>query len=160
MGVRTTVVATVVAAALCFPMAGVAAAQDLDCSDFPTQAAAQAESTTANPTDPYDLDRDNDNRACEWLPNDRYEDGSARRPPPRRKGWRPVPGAPPIWSPLPKTPRTTSSGPLLPLGIVGGAVLAAGGLVLVRRRSVGKRTDSTSPRECAQLGGPQVVGSG
>ena len=29
-----------------------------------------------------------------------------------------------------------SSGPLLPLGIVGGAVLAAGGLVLVRRRSV------------------------
>ena len=29
-----------------------------------------------------------------------------------------------------------TSGPLLPLGIVGGAVLAAGGLVLVRRRSV------------------------
>ena len=30
------------------------------------------------------------------------------------------------------------SGPLLPLGIVGGAVLATGSLVLVRRRSVGK----------------------
>ena len=64
MGVRTTVVATAVAAALCFPMAGVAAAQDLDCSDFPTQAAAQAD-YNKNPADPYDLDRDNDGRACE-----------------------------------------------------------------------------------------------
>ena len=33
-----------------------------------------------------------------------------------------------------------SSGPLLPLGIVGGAVLAASGLVLVRRRAV-RRND-------------------
>ena len=40
--------------------------------------------------------------------------------------------------PLPKTPRATTPEPLLPLGIVGGALLAAGGLVLVRRRSVGK----------------------
>ncbi len=59
-----------------------------------------------------------------------------RRPPPRREGWKPVPGAPPTWSPLRKTPPTTDSGPLLPLGIVGGAVLAAGGLVLLRRRAV------------------------
>ena len=63
MGVRTTVVSTVVAATLCFPMAGVAAAQDLDCSDFATQEAAQAVYNT-NRTDPFDLDRDNDNRAC------------------------------------------------------------------------------------------------
>ncbi len=73
MGVRTTVVATVVAAAMSFPMAGVAAAQDLDCSDFATQEAAQAVYNT-NRTDPFDLDRDNDNRACERLPSGRYED--------------------------------------------------------------------------------------
>ena len=73
MRVRTTVVSTVVAAALCFPMAGVAAAQgDLDCSDFATQQAAQAV-YDANRTDPYDLDRDNDNRACEW--NEDNSDG-------------------------------------------------------------------------------------
>ena len=76
MRVRTTVVSTVVAAALCFPMSGVAAAQqgDYDCSDFATQQAAQA-FFDANRSDPYDLDRDNDNRACEWLPSGNYEDG-------------------------------------------------------------------------------------
>ncbi len=49
-----------------------------------------------------------------------------------------MPGAPPTWSPLPSDTADDGSGPLLPLGIVGGAVLAAGSLVLVRRRSVGK----------------------
>ena len=76
MGVRTTVVATVVAAAMSFPMAGVAAAQDRDCNQFATQAQAQAV-YNSNRADPYNLDADNDGQACEWLPNDRYEDGTA-----------------------------------------------------------------------------------
>ena len=57
-------------------MAGVAAAQDRDCNEFATQAAAQAV-YNANPADLYNLDADNDRKACEWLPNERYEDGSA-----------------------------------------------------------------------------------
>ena len=57
MGVRTTVVSASVAAALCFPMAGVAVAQvDRDCDDFATQADAQA-FYNRNPADPSDLDR-------------------------------------------------------------------------------------------------------
>ena len=51
-----------------------------------------------------------------------------------------MPGAPPTWPPAAEDTADDSSGPLLPLGIVGGAVLAAGGLVLVRRRAV-RRND-------------------
>ena len=141
MGPRTTVVATVVAAALCFPMAGVAAAQDLDCSDFATQEAAQAVYNT-NRTDPFDLDRDNDNRACERLPSGRYEDDPDGGTTPT-KGVETGAGgtADLVTADLVTAAEDTaddSSGPLLPLGIVGGAVLAAGGLVLVRRRAIRK----------------------
>ena len=135
MRVRTTVVSTVVAAALCFPMAGVAAAQqgDLDCSDFATQQAAQAV-YDANRTDPFDLDRDNDNRACEWLPSGNYEDGSDRGTTTPTRGVETGAGGTADLI----TAAEDTSGPLVPLGIVGGAALAAGGLVLARRRSVGK----------------------
>ena len=136
MGPRTTVVATVVAAALCFPMAGVAAAQDLDCSDFATQEAAQAVYNT-NRTDPFDLDRDNDNRACERLPSGRYEDDPDGGTTPT-KGVETGAGGTADLVTAAEDPADDSSGPLLPLGIVGGAVLAAGGLVLVRRRAVRK----------------------
>ncbi len=40
-----------------------AAAQDLDCNDFPTRADAQA-AYDADPSDPYDLDGDNDGVPC------------------------------------------------------------------------------------------------
>jgi hypothetical protein len=141
MGVRTTVVSTVVAAALCFPMAGVAAAQDKDCEDFPTEAAAQAE-YNKNPADPYDLDRDNDGRACEILSGGGttviiYEDNSDRAPTPTRGVETGAGGTADLVTAAEET-ADDGSGPLVPLGIVGGAVLAAGGLVLVRRRSVRK----------------------
>ena len=141
MGPRTTVVATVVAAALCFPMAGVAAAQDLDCSDFATQEAAQAVYNT-NRTDPFDLDRDNDNRACERLPSGRYEDDPDGGTTPTKGVETGAGGTADLVTAdlvtAAEDPADDSSGPLLPLGIVGGAVLAAGGLVLVRRRAVRK----------------------
>jgi hypothetical protein len=45
-------------------LAAPASAQDLDCSDFATQADAQA-TLDADPSDPHDLDADHDGYACE-----------------------------------------------------------------------------------------------
>jgi hypothetical protein len=57
---RTTVAAaTVLAAAMSLPLAGVAAAQDRNCPDFTTQAEAQAV-YNQDPSDPNELDQDND----------------------------------------------------------------------------------------------------
>lgn len=47
--------------------AGPASAKDLNCSDFPNQAAAQR-NLNANPSDPNGLSSDNDGIACESLP--------------------------------------------------------------------------------------------
>jgi hypothetical protein len=138
MGLRTTIVATVVAAALCFPMAGVAAAQDRDCNQFATQAQAQAV-YKSNPADLYNLDADNDGLACEWLPNERYEDGSAPATTTPTRGVETGAGGTADLVTAAEEPADDSAGPLLPL-VVGGAVLAAGGLVLVRRRAV-RRND-------------------
>jgi hypothetical protein len=134
MGLRTTVASTVVAVALCFPMAGVAAAQDRDCIDYPTQAAAQA-AYNSDTSDPWNLDADNDGRACEWLPNGRYEDNTGTTP---TNGVETGAGGAADLVTAAGDTTDDGSGPLLPLGIVGGAVLATGSLVLVRRRSVGK----------------------
>lgn len=68
MRFRSTITTGTLAAALIFPMSGTALAQqDLDCSDFATQAEAQAE-FDADPSDPNRLDADNDSLACEDLP--------------------------------------------------------------------------------------------
>ena len=68
MRFRSTVTTGALAAALVFPMSGTALAQqDLDCSDFATQAEAQAE-FDADSSDPNRLDADNDSLACEDLP--------------------------------------------------------------------------------------------
>ena len=67
MRFRSTITTGALAAALVFPMSGTALAQDLDCSDFATQAEAQAE-FDADPSDPNRLDADNDSLACEDLP--------------------------------------------------------------------------------------------
>ena len=137
MGVRTTVVATAVAAAMSFPMAGVAAAQDRNCNQFATQAQAQAV-YNSNPADLYNLDADNDGLACEWLPNERYEDGSAPGTTTPTRGVETGAGGTADLVAASEDTAGETSGPLLPLGILGGAVLAAGGLVLARRRAAGK----------------------
>jgi len=123
----TAAVGIVLAAAICFPLAGVAAAQDLDCENFQTQADAQAV-YNESPSDPNGLDRDKDGKACEALPGGLP--GSAEGP-----------------SPAPSGGVETGAGgtaedspELLVLGVAGSAVLAAGGAVLARRRSV-RRSD-------------------
>ena len=138
MGVRTTVVSTFVAAALCFPMARVAAAQDRDCNQFATRAQAQAV-YNSNPADPYNLDADNDGQACEWLPNDCYEDGSVPSTTTPTRGVETGAGRTADLVTAAEDTADDSAGPLLPL-VGGGAVLAAGALVLVRRRAV-RRND-------------------
>ena len=118
MQLRTAVAATVLAAGMSFPLAGVglAAVQDLDCSDFNTQEEAQAE-YNRDPSDPHNLDGNNNGRACEALGVDVVA---------------PVNGV--------ETGAGGTAGDslqlLLPLSVAGGAVLAVGGVVLVRRRSV------------------------
>jgi hypothetical protein len=65
---RTTAAAGVlITAALSFGVPGTAGAADLDCSDFATQAEAQA-SFNSTPGDPNALDSDDDGIACETLP--------------------------------------------------------------------------------------------
>src|SRR3954453_16758901 len=72
MRLRTTATAGIVlAAAMCFPLAGVAAGQDLDCKDFQTQTDAEAV-YNQDPRHPNGLDGDGDGdgdgKACEALP--------------------------------------------------------------------------------------------
>ena len=64
MRLRNTVVGVLFTAALAAPFVGTATAADLDCADFPSQAAAQA-ALAADRTDPNGLDQDRDGTACE-----------------------------------------------------------------------------------------------
>ncbi len=58
-----------IALALVFGVsASVGAQRDLDCDDFATQEEAQA-NLNANPSDPNNLDTDEDGNACENLPS-------------------------------------------------------------------------------------------
>lgn len=78
MRLRTTAMATVLAAGMSFPLAGVAFAQPsdpYDCADFATQAEAQAE-YDRDPSDPSGLDDDDDDIACEVLPAGSAENGN------------------------------------------------------------------------------------
>ena len=109
-------------------------AQDLDCSDFQTQADAQAV-YNQDSRDPNDLDLDHDGTACEAL---------FGGPPGSGEGPSPTSSAP---SGGVETGAGGTAGgspedspELLVLGVAGGAVLAAGGVVLARRRSV-RRSD-------------------
>jgi Excalibur calcium-binding domain len=125
MPLRATAAAGVVlAAAMCFPLAGVAAAQDRDCSDFQTQAEAQAV-YNQDLRDPNGLDGDGDGKACEALPGGPL--GSAE-------------GYPSGAVETGAGGAADGSPELLVLSVAGSAVLAAGGAVLARRRSV-RRSD-------------------
>jgi hypothetical protein len=66
MRIRRAAVVVVFAAGATLPFAGVANAQDRDCSDFSNQAEAQA-ALNDDPSDPWRLDDDNDGIACEAL---------------------------------------------------------------------------------------------
>jgi hypothetical protein len=128
MRLRTAVTVTVLTAGISYPLAGVALAQDLDCSDFATQAEAQA-AYNQDPSDPNGLDRDNDGVACESLPGGAL--GSAENGD-QDTGVAPSGGV--------EAGAGGTAGDdtnlLLPVGLAGGAVLTAGGVVLIRRRPV------------------------
>ena len=112
-----------------------AAAQDLDCENFQTQADAQAV-YNQSPSDPNGLDRDKDGKACEALPGG--VPGSAEGPSPAPSGGVET-GAGGTAEGGPED-SPDDSPELLVLGVAGSAVLAAGGAVLARRRSV-RRSD-------------------
>lgn len=78
---RLTLGALAVTAALTLPAAPAFAQDDLNCDDFPSQAAAQAE-LRRDPSDPNDLDRNDNFVACERHPD--YPAGSARDETPAR----------------------------------------------------------------------------
>ena len=131
MRVRNAVAVTVLTAGMSYPLAGVALAQDVDCSDFSTQAQAQAV-YNQDPSDPNRLDTDNDGMACEALPGGApgsAENGTNTGD--QDTGTAPSGG---VEAGAGGTARGDDSGLLLPVGLAGGAVLVAGGVVLIRRR--------------------------
>src|SRR5689334_16097708 len=100
MRIRSSAAALLVAAiAAAFPMAGVASAQDRNCSDFSTQAEAQA---ALRPGDADHLDANGDGIACESLPSVASQDTGATVEPTT------VPSATPSTVPS-ATPSTTPS---------------------------------------------------
>ena len=67
MRVRSTLAAALLTATVSVPLAGAAAAADLDCADFPNQAAAQVV-LDADPAGQRDVDRNGNGIACETYP--------------------------------------------------------------------------------------------
>ena len=132
MRVRTAAAVTVLTAGMSFPLAGVALAQDRDCTDFTTQAQAQAV-LDQDPSDPNQLDSDGDGTACESLPGGAPGSGESGG----SDGGQDA-GAVPSGGVEAGAGGMAEDGgfPLVPLSLAGGAVLAAGGIVLVRRRPV------------------------
>ncbi|MBB4944918.1 LPXTG-motif cell wall-anchored protein [Kitasatospora gansuensis] len=121
------------------PLAGAAQAQDRDCPEFRTQPEAQAV-FNLDRSDPNRLDADKDGIACESLPASLP--GGAVTPAPGAAAT-PAPLVPP--APAPHGAVAAGAGPAeggstpVTLSLAAGAVLAAGGAVVVRRRT--KRED-------------------
>jgi len=135
MRVRNAVAVTVLVTGMSYPLAGVAVAQDVDCTDFSTQAQAQAV-YDQDPSDPNGLDRDNDGVACEALPGGvpgSAENGADTGG--QDAGVVPSGG---VEAGAGGTARGNDSDVLLPAGLAGGVLLVAGGVVLIRRRPVGQ----------------------
>ena len=89
-------------------------AQDLTCFDFATQQQAQDE-LEADPSDPNNLDDDNDGEACEDLPGEGGTGGGTTTPSPPRPSPSPqpktTPSPSPRPSPSPPPPQPTPSPP-------------------------------------------------
>ncbi|MFJ9516660.1 excalibur calcium-binding domain-containing protein [Kitasatospora sp. NPDC101801] len=124
------------------PLAGAAQAQDRDCPEFRTQPEAQAV-FNLDRSDPNRLDADNDGIACENLPASLP--GATVTPAPStvasaapNPAATPAPLVPP--APAPHGAVAAGAGPAeggstpVALSLGAGAVLAAGGAVVLRRR--------------------------
>lgn len=125
---RTTAAAGVlITAALSFGFSGTANAADLNCSDFTTQAEAQAV-FDATPGDPNGLDRDKDGIACETLPGgSSAEDGTVT-------GTAQV-STRPAGAVAAGDGSSSDDGSALPYVLGGVAFAAAGGAAVAARRS-------------------------
>ena len=122
MRVRSLAASAAVAAALSLSLAGTARAADKNCSDFPTQAAAQA-AYNADPSDPNHLDADKDGIACENLAG-----GSESVVTQQQVGATPVG--------IPAGDGSTAHGDsTLPVALGGLTLVAAGGAAFAARRS-------------------------
>lgn len=136
MRVRNAAAVAVLTAGMSYPLAGVALAQDLDCTDFSTQAQAQVV-YDQDRSDPNRLDSDNDGVACESLPGGApgsAENGANASD--QDAGLAPSGG---VEAGGGGTANSDGSDLLLPAGLAGGALLVAGGVVLIRRRPAGQR---------------------
>lgn len=139
MQLRTAVGAAVLAGALSFPLAGVAAAQAVSCSSFTSQAAAQIV-YNQNRADPNNLDRDKDGTACEPGTDGVLGNGEGAAPT-TTVVVRPTRGVETGAGGMADQPRAlageSSDGSGGIALLAGGAAVAvvAGGVVLVRRRA-------------------------
>ncbi len=134
---RRTLSSALLAGGLVVALAGPATAQgrDLDCADFETQAAAQAE-FDRDPSDPNGLDgNDNDGKACEGLPA-----GNKNRPEKPKGKEKPNRPEKPQVGQMPRGGVETGVGstagvesPAL-LGLGAASLLGAGGLTVAARR--------------------------
>ncbi|NEC52409.1 excalibur calcium-binding protein, partial [Actinospica acidiphila] len=105
---RTGAIGTLIALAAIVPMADIAHAQDLDCSDFTYQEDAQT-FFEMDRSDPHRLDEDpgpDDGIACEALPR-RGLTSSTSRPAPASRPPTPTPSRTPTASPTRPTPAPT-----------------------------------------------------
>jgi hypothetical protein len=128
MRLRNLAAAGILAAAALSFGAGTANAADLNCSDFATQAEAQAV-YNADPSDPNNLDRDKDGIACETLPG-----GGTTSEDDTVLGSRQV-STRPVGAVAPGDGSSSGNGSALPYVLGGVALAGASGTALAARRS-------------------------
>lgn len=134
---RSVAATAALAIAALFPLAGVAGAQaepDRDCPSFSSQAEAQEFFEARQPGDSHRLDADDDGIAC--------EDPDGNGPPPNGNGQGTVDNGETPSGGVETGHGGTAGGDgevVLSLGLAGGTALAAGTVVMIRRRHTGTR---------------------
>lgn len=134
---RVSMVAAVLGSTAVFAFSGTALAQDRDCADFSSQQEAQA-AFGEQSGDPERLDADNDNIACESLAGNAESppaEGSTGAQGPSADGGGEDSGAAPVGGVETGHGGMADHGSnmAVPAGLTGLALLAAGGVVALRR---------------------------
>lgn len=132
---RVAVVAGVLACGAALPLTGTAFAQDRDCADFATRSEAQEFFGNQGSSDPHRLDADNDGEACEDRPSG--SDAPSSVVVPNEDGGGSDQGAMPSGGVEAGHGGMAENAGDLRWGLTGAALLAASGVVILRRRRVG-----------------------
>ena len=130
---RTTAAGVLVTALLTLGTTGTANAADLNCDDFPNQAAAQA-ALLADPSDPNNLDGNDDGEACEnhtYAPSASSSTGTSTG---TSTGASQV-STRPTGAVAAGDGSASEDGSALPFVLGGAALAAAGGAAVAARRS-------------------------